>query len=178
MADWGGGEGVRGRWCRSAGGLQEGGGSEWRWRRRGVEVGRSKRAGEAYSTSCCCCCKDNDPPSLRRWRADGRSRRGTRPVAPLDLKLFPPVLLLAWMAPLPGPAGGSSKPLAQSQPQPEQEEEITDLVAFQSSLDDSVSAVRSLVDSWLPKDLDASWDAPDTNSFANATLASRARPAR
>lgn len=62
-------------------------------------------------------------------------------------------------------------------PPPEEEEEITDVLAYQTQLDDSVAAARALVESWIPKNLDASWDAPAPDSFT-ATLASRARPQR
>lgn len=52
-----------------------------------------------------------------------------------------------------------------------------DLIAFQSSLEDSLSAARSLVSSWIPKDLDHHWD-DGSAAVAVTTLESRARPAR
>ncbi|KAI5480836.1 hypothetical protein MNV49_007248 [Pseudohyphozyma bogoriensis] len=59
----------------------------------------------------------------------------------------------------------------------EQEGAITDVAAFQAQLDDSVSSVKALVQSWIPTDLDSSWDAPSSSSNVNV-LNQRARPAR
>lgn len=60
------------------------------------------------------------------------------------------------------------------------DEEITDVLAYQTALDDSVNAARSLVESWIPKGLDASWDAPGSSAeqFTAVSLASKARPPR
>lgn len=58
-----------------------------------------------------------------------------------------------------------------SAPREDDPEEI-DIVAFQTSLDDSVNAVRLLVDSWTPKNLGPQWtsQAPSTSFAAGARL--------
>lgn len=62
----------------------------------------------------------------------------------------------------------------------EVEEEITDIKSFQSSLNDSLNVVKSLVESWLPKDLDANWNTTTTSSssFSSTSLNSKLRPPR
>lgn len=72
------------------------------------------------------------------------------------------------------PMNGSTKP---SVAHPLEEEEILDVAAYQTNLDQSLLAARALVESWAPKHLDSSWDAPPQQSMA-AALASRLRPPR
>ncbi|ORY89266.1 hypothetical protein BCR35DRAFT_300381 [Leucosporidium creatinivorum] len=65
---------------------------------------------------------------------------------------------------------------ASRSPSPSTEEDPDapiDLVAFQSSLEDSLSAARSLVSSWIPKDLDGSWDDGTSAAAGLAALESR-----
>ncbi|GAA5893594.1 uncharacterized protein JCM6883_003573 [Sporobolomyces salmoneus] len=61
-----------------------------------------------------------------------------------------------------------------AEPEESEEEEEFDLVAFQASLDQSVSAAKSLVDSWIPQD----YEAGGTRTTSVQTLKDRARPPR
>lgn len=61
---------------------------------------------------------------------------------------------------------------------PDSEEPI-DLPSLQTALDDSFSLARSLVESWIPKDLDPSWDDTSTAGAGGVNeLEKRERPAR
>lgn len=57
-----------------------------------------------------------------------------------------------------------------------------DLIKFQNSLDESINLAKDLVNSWLPKNLDSSWDLPSNsssnNSFDSTTFSAKARPPR
>lgn len=63
------------------------------------------------------------------------------------------------------------------------EEETEDLKTFQIKLDDSLKLVKNLINSWLPKDLDKSWnnDSTDFNATPSTTTSNvllKSRPPR
>lgn len=59
-----------------------------------------------------------------------------------------------------------------------------DLIKFQNSLDESINLAKDLVNSWLPKNLDSSWDLnsnssnSNSNSFDVTRFSAKARPPR
>lgn len=81
---------------------------------------------------------------------------------------------------LPSPSACKMAKSRSPSPTPDDPDAPLDLVAFQTSLDDSLTAARSLVSSWLPADLDPAWDVRSTAAGGSdiASLESRSRPAK